>query len=102
MLDDNGSYRKIDLIRNDEVINTIDLYDIFIDGKSGFGDRLRSGDTILVRPSIKMVTLSGAVKRPGLYELKEGDNFSDLLKYGLGFADNADLQSLRVERPNGE
>ena len=101
-VDDTGSYRKIDLIRNDEVIKTIDLYDIFIDGKSGFGDRLRSGDTILVRPSIKMVTLSGAVKRSGLYELKEGDNFSDLLKYGLGFADNADLQSLRVERPTGE
>ena len=101
-IDDTGSYRKIDLIRNDEVIKTIDLYNIFIDGKSGFGDRLRSGDTILVRPSIKMVTLSGAVKRPGLYELNEGDNFSDLLKYGLGFSDNADLQSLRVERPNGE
>ena len=101
-VDDTGSYRKIDFIRNDEVIKTIDLYDIFIDGKSGFGDRLRSGDTILVRPSIKMITLSGAVKRPGLYELKEGDNFSDLLKYGLGFADNADLQSLRVERPTGE
>ena len=101
-VNDNGSYRRIDLIRNDEVINTIDLYDIFIDGKSGFGDRLRSGDTILVRSLLKMVRLSGAVKRPGLYELKEGDNFSDLLKYGLGFADNADLQSLRVERPNGE
>jgi protein involved in polysaccharide export with SLBB domain len=101
-VDDTGSYRKIDLIRKDEVIKTIDLYDIFIDGKSGFGDRLRSGDTILVRPSIKMVTLSGAVKRSGLYELKEGENFSDLLKYGLGFADNADLQSLRIERPIGE
>ena len=101
-VDNKGSYRKIDLIRNDEVIKTIDLYSIFIEGKSGFGDRLRSGDTILVRPSIKMVTLSGAVKRPGLYELKEDENFSDLLKYGLGLADNADLQSLRVERPSGE
>jgi protein involved in polysaccharide export with SLBB domain len=101
-INDSGSYRKIDLIRNGEVINSIDLYDIFIDGKSGFGDRLRSGDTILVRPSIKMVTLSGAVKRPGLYELKEGNNFSDLLKYGLGFADNADLKSLRIERLDKE
>jgi len=101
-INDSGSYRKIDLIRNDEVISSIDLYDIFIDGKSGFGDRLRSGDTILVRPSLKMVTLSGAVKRSGLYELKEGDNFSDLIEYGLGFADNADLQSLRVERLNKE
>ena len=101
-VDDTGSYREIDLIRDDEVINSIDLYDIFIDGKSGFGDRLRSGDTILVRPSKKMVTLSGAVKRPGLYELKEGDNYSDLLEYGLGFADNADLSSLRIERLNKE
>ena len=101
-INDIGSYREIDLIRNDEVINSIDLYDIFIDGKSGFGDRLRSGDTILVRPSIKMVTLSGAVKRPGLYELKEDDNYSDLIEYGLGFADNADLKSLRIERPNKE
>ena len=101
-VDDTGSYRKIDLIRNDEVIKTIDLYDIFIDGKSGFGDRLRSGDTILVRPYIKIVTLSGAVKRSGLYELEEGNNFSDLLKYGLGFADNADLNSIRIERLNKE
>ncbi len=97
-----GSYRKIDLIRNDVVINSIDLYDIFIDGKSGFGDRLRSGDTILVRPSIKMVTLSGAFKRPGLYELKEDNNFNDLINYGLGFSDNADLSSVRIERLSEE
>jgi protein involved in polysaccharide export with SLBB domain len=101
-IEDKGSYRKIDLIRNDVIISSIDLYDIFIDGKSGFGDRLRSGDTIMVRPSIKIVNLTGAVKRSGLYELKEDDNFNDLIKYGLGFADNADLQSLRIERPTGE
>ena len=101
-IDNTGSYRKIDLIRSNEVISSIDLYDIFIDGKSGFGERLRSGDTILVRPSLKMVTLSGAVKRPGLYELNESNNFSDLIKYGLGLADNADISSLRIERPDGE
>jgi protein involved in polysaccharide export with SLBB domain len=101
-INDKGSYRKIDLIRNNEVINSVDLYDIFIHGKSGFGFRLRSGDTVFVRTSIKMVTLSGAVKRPGLYELKEGNNFSDLINYGNGFSDNADLSSLRIERPNRE
>ena len=68
-VDENGSYRKIDLIRNNEVIKSVDLYDIFIYGRSGFGERLRSGDSILVRPSMKMVTISGAVKRPALYEL---------------------------------
>ena len=48
---------------------------------------------------MKMVTISGAVKRPALYELNEDDNFSDLVEYGDGFADNANLETLRIERP---
>ena len=98
-INENGSYRKIDLIRNNEVIKSVDLYDIFIFGKSGFGERLRSGDSILVRPSMKMVTISGAVKRPALFELTEDNNLSDLIEYAEGFADNANLESLRIERP---
>jgi polysaccharide biosynthesis/export protein len=98
-VNENGSYRKIDLIRNNEVIKSIDLYDIFIYGKSGFGERLRTGDSILVRPSMKMVIISGAIKRPALYELTENDSFSDLIEYADGFADNANLETLRIERP---
>ena len=98
-VNENGSYRKIDLIRNNEVIKSVDLYDIFIYGKSGFGERLRSGDSILVRPSIKMVKISGAVKRPALFELTEDNSFSDLIEYADGFADNANLDTLRIERP---
>ena len=98
-IDEMGSYRKVDLLRNNTVIKSIDLYDIFIYGKSGFGERLRSGDSILVRPSMKMVTISGAVKRPALYELTEDNSFTDLIEYGDGFADNANLETLRIERP---
>jgi polysaccharide biosynthesis/export protein len=94
-----GSYREIELIRNNEVIKTIDLYDIFIYGKSDFEERLRSGDTILIKPAQKMITISGAVKNPGLFELKADDKFTDLLDYANGFADNADLDTLRIERP---
>lgn len=97
-IDINGSYRNIDLIRNDEVIDSIDMYDIFINGKSGFGKRLRSGDIILISPYLKIVSLSGAVKRPGIYELTADEKFSDLIIYGNGFSDNADLKTLRVER----
>ena len=98
-VNENGSYRKIDLIRNNEVIKSVDLYDIFIYGKSSFGERLRSGDSILVRPSMKMVTISGAVKRPALFELTEDNSFFDLVEYANGFADNANLETLRIERP---
>ena len=101
-IDEKGSYRKIELIRDNTVINTIDLYDIFIHGKSGFGQRLRSGDSILIKPSNDLVTISGAVKRPGVYELTSDEDYSDLFAYGNGFSASADIDTLRVERLNKE
>lgn len=101
-IDENGSYRQIELIRDNVVINTIDLYDIFIHGKSGFGQRLRSGDSILIKPANELIALSGAFKRPGVYELTSDEDYSDLFAYGNGFSASADTNSLRVERLNKE
>ena len=97
-VDEFGSYRYVDLLRGDKIINTIDLYDIFIQGKAYFGGRLRSGDSIVVRPALKMVTISGAVKRPGLYELREGEEFSDLLYYSNNFTDDANKSDIKIFR----
>ena len=101
-IDENGSYRQIELIRDNVVINSIDLYDIFIHGKSGFGQRLRSGDSILIKPTNELIALTGAVKRPGVYELTSDEDYSDLFAYGNGFSASADFDSLRVERLNKE
>ena len=101
-IDEKGSYRQIELIRDDKVINIIDLYDIFIHGKSGFGQRLRSGDSILLKSSNKLITISGAVKRPGVYELMPNEKYSDLFAYADGFATSADISSLRIERLDNE
>ena len=101
-IDENGSYRQIELIRDNVVINSIDLYDIFIHGKSGFGQRLRSGDSILIKPTNELIALTGAVKRPGVYELTSDEDYSDLFAYGNGFSASADINSLRVERLNKE
>ena len=101
-IDENGSYRQIELIRDNVVINSIDLYDIFIHGKSGFGQRLRSGDSILIKPTNELIALTGAVKRPGVYELTSDEDYSDLFAYGNGFTASADTNSLRVERLNKE
>jgi len=101
-IDENGSYRQIELIRDNVVINSIDLYDIFIHGKSGFGQRLRSGDSILIKPANELITLTGAVKRPGVYELTSDEYFSDLFAYGNGFSASANTNSMRVERLNKE
>ncbi|MDA9124209.1 SLBB domain-containing protein [Gammaproteobacteria bacterium] len=101
-IDENGSYRQIELLRDNVVINSIDLYDIFIHGKSGFGQRLRSGDSILIKPANDLIALTGAVKRPGVYELTSDENYSHLFAYGNGFSASADHNSLRIERLNKE
>jgi protein involved in polysaccharide export with SLBB domain len=101
-MDEIGSYRQVDLIRNNEVIASIDLYNIFIHGKSGFGQRLRSGDSILIKPAKNIVSISGAVKRPGTYELKSDESLHDLLTYANGFAESADKSNIKIERLAGE
>jgi protein involved in polysaccharide export with SLBB domain len=56
----------------------------------------------LIKPSNDLITISGAVKRPGLYELTSDEDFSDLFAYGNGFSPSADINTLRVERMNKE
>ena len=59
-----GSFRSIELIRNNETIETIDLYDTFISGSSSFKSRLKSGDVVFVNPVSNVVSIRGGVKRP--------------------------------------
>ena len=89
-IDESGSFRQVQLIRNNKILYSVDLYDIFIYGKSGFGQRLRSGDSILVKPSNELINLTGAVKRPATYEMLPDETFQDLFNYGNGFSAAAD------------
>lgn len=88
-IDENGSYRDIKLIRGNEVIDTIDLYKIFINGHTDYGLRLLSGDSILIAPRKKVVHVMSGVNRPGYYELKSNETFDEL----IGFANNISSNS---------
>ncbi len=89
-----GSFREIDLIRQNKVIETIDLYKIFISGEGNFGSRLRSGDLVFVRPAKKIIGIYGGVKRPGVYELRDNESFSNLLFFANGFRPDADKKNI--------
>lgn len=93
-----GSYREINLIRNDEVIETLDVYDLLIDGKYNLKKRLRSGDVVFVSPRKSIVTINGAVKRPSKYEIKSEQYLGDVLRYANGLKQTADIQSISLER----
>ena len=93
-----GSYRSIKLIRDEKIIETLDIYDILNDGKSTSKNRLRSGDVIFVDPRANVVTLEGAFKRPFKYELLADENASDAIQYANGITTDADLSNIFLYR----
>ena len=95
---DGGSYRNINLIRNDEIIETFDVYEVLLTGKFNLKKRLRTGDVIFINQIGNVVTVAGAVKRPAKYELKDNQTLYDAYNYANGKKFNADISSIKFER----
>ena len=84
-----GSLRKIELIRNNKVIETVDFYSFLQKGLLGKEIRLEDQDIIRFPLYQKRVTLTGQIKRPSIYELLEKETLAELIQYGGGFDDGA-------------
>ncbi len=97
-----GSLRNIIVNRNGKVIATVDVYDFLMNGNRSGDIRLEEGDVVLV-PSYKtLVRVKGKIKRPMLFELKEGETLARLLDYAGGFAQGAYTSNITVIRQNGK
>ncbi|OAZ03124.1 SLBB domain-containing protein [Flavobacterium succinicans] len=92
----NGSYRNIELIRNNKVYRNIDIYRFLVNGNQSDNIGLKDNDVIRIPAYTKRVTIEGEVKRPGIFELKAGESFSDLLRFASGFTDLAYTASVNV------
>ena len=84
-----GSLRNIQVLRNGEIINEFDAYDLLIYGNSSNDIRLRSGDVLFVPTYEGIVAISGNVKRQSTFEIKRSDTLADLLKWAGGYNSNA-------------
>ena len=93
-----GSYREIDLIRNQKVIETLDMYDVLITGFYKSKTTLRPGDIVFIRPVQKIISIDGAVKIPAKYELNKDQNLSDAIEYANGLTVDADLENIFLDR----
>ncbi len=85
----NGSLRKIELIRNNKVMETVDFYSFLEKGVLNKEIRLEDQDVIRFPVYEKRVYLSGEVKRAAVYELLPKETLTDLIQYGGGFGDSA-------------
>ncbi len=86
---DIGSYRKIELIRNNKLIRTIDLYRFLTKGDQSDNLALTDNDVIRIPSYDARVTLEGEIKRPGIFEVIVGENLQQIISYASGFTDNA-------------
>ncbi|WP_343695609.1 SLBB domain-containing protein [Flavobacterium sp.] len=98
----NGSYRNIELIRNNKVFKNIDIYRFLVKGDQSDNVSLKDNDVIRIPAYSQRVTLQGEVKRPGIFEMKKGETFSDLLNFASGFNEFAYTASVNVTQKTGK
>ncbi len=91
-----GTLRKIKLIRNDGEIFYFDLYDLLIKGDRSGDITIEAGDTILIDAAEQFVHISGAVRRPAIYEVLESESLKDIVNLSLGFTDTANKNNILV------
>jgi len=93
-----GSMRNIRLIRENKVIDTIDLYKFLLEGDKSHDMRLCSGDTIFVPIRGPLVGVAGEITRPAMYELKGSTTVGELLKLSGGVKSTGYLHRIQIER----
>ena len=86
---ENGSFRNIELIRNNKVIQVADLYDFLLKGNQSSNVRLEDNDVIRVPFATLMVTLDGELNRPGIFELHKNESLGDAVGFAGGFKSKA-------------
>lgn len=93
---ENGSFRKIQVIRNNKVISTIDVYNFLLKGMQTGNVRLQDQDVINIPVYQTRVEMSGEVKRPALFEILNTESLEDVIGFAGGFSNKAYTAKIKV------
>ncbi len=92
----NGSFRNIQVIRGNNVIAVVDLYDFLINGIQTGNVRLEDQDIIHIPVYKIRIDVLGEVKRSAIYEIGTKESLVDVLRYAGGFSDAAFKNRVRI------
>ena len=95
---ENATLRDIKVYRNNKLISKVDIYKYLTAGDSSADIALENNDLILVKPYTNRVTLKGAVKIKGRFELLKNESLQDLLNFASGFSEDAYVKTIKVKR----
>ena len=93
-----GSFRDIELRRAGRTVAKLDLYDLMLFGRRDADQPIQSDDVIHIGPIGRQVALIGSVNKPAIFEVRDNESLTDLLRMGGGFNSVADRSRVAVER----
>jgi protein involved in polysaccharide export with SLBB domain len=94
-----GSLRHILLKRQGKTVTDFDLYDLLVNGDKSKDAQLLPGDVIFIPPAGPQVALTGSVRHPAIYELRDdGTTLQQLLADAGGASTTASDSRISIER----
>lgn len=85
----NGSFRNIQVIRNNKIIANVDVYDFLLRGIQQGNIRLQDQDVINIPAYDRRVEISGEVKDAAIFEVKNNETLQDVINFAKGFTSEA-------------
>src|SRR2546426_441588 len=96
---DRANLRAVEVRRFGKQVATFDLYDYLLRGDTKHDVRLETGDVVFVPVHGLRAQISGAVRRPAIYELEGGGNLGSLIEDAGGVPAAGPPQPLSGFRP---
>jgi protein involved in polysaccharide export with SLBB domain len=93
-----GSFRQVQIRRDNDVVRTVDLYDYLLKGDKAGDIRLEQGDVIFVPVVGSQVTVTGSVRRPAIYEIKGNESLVDAVAFAGGVEAQAAVERIQIDR----
>lgn len=95
---DRGSLRRVEVMRGNKSVGTLDVYDYLLRGDASQDVRLQQGDRLFVPVHGPRVRVDGEVTRPATYELKPGETLADALTAAGGLKATAGGRRVLIDR----
>jgi protein involved in polysaccharide export with SLBB domain len=86
---ENGSFRNIQLVRNNKVIVVADLYDFLLNSNQAANVRLMDNDVIKIPFVNVQIDIEGEVNRPGKFEIQPNETLQDAIRFAGGYKSQA-------------
>lgn len=95
---ESGALRDVQLKRQGQLVQRLDMYDLLLKGETSSDVRLMPGDVIFVGPVKNTVRIAGEVNRPAIYEVNGNETYQEVIQMAGGLTANAYPEQVEIKR----